>query len=69
MNDLKIKIPEEIPFSSLKRKVDELIKDEELKWALFRKYKEELSLEKKELNGLEKEREKAWKKTKKKYGL
>jgi len=50
---------------SLKRKIDELIKEEEVKWALFEKCKEEISLTEEELNELEE----AWKETKKKYGL
>ena len=65
MNEIRIKIPKEIPLPSLKRKIDELIKEEEVKWALFEKCKEEISLTEEELN----EPEKAWKETKKKYGL
>ena len=37
MSEIKIEVPEEIPLSSLKRKIDELIKEEEMKWALFEK--------------------------------
>ena len=69
MNEIRIKIPKEIPLPSLKRKIDELIKEEEVKWALFEKCKEEISLTEEELNELEKAREEAWKETKKKYGL
>ena len=66
MREITIKVPEEIPLSSLKRKIDELVKEEELKWALFAKCKEELSLTEKDLDELEKIREKLWNKTKKK---
>ena len=69
MNEIRIKIPKEIPLPSLKRKIDELIKEEEVKWALFEKCKEEISLTEEELNELEKAREEAGKETKKKYGL
>jgi len=55
--------------SSLKRKIDALIQEEEIRWVLFEKCKKELSLGKNELEELEIVREKAWKETKKKYGL
>ena len=61
MNEIRIKIPKEIPFPSLKGKIDELIKEGEVKCALFEKCKEEISLTEEELN----EPEKAWKETKK----
>lgn len=54
---------------SLKRKIDCLIREEEIRWVLFEKCKKELSLDEKELEELEIVREKAWKETKKKYGL
>lgn len=69
MSEIKIEVPEEIPLSSLKRKIDELIKEEEMKWALFEKCKEELSLTEEDLDELEKIREESWKKIKKKYEL
>ena len=69
MSEIKIEVPEEIPLSSIKRKIDELIKEEEMKWALFEKCKEELSLTEEDLDELEKIREESWKKTKKKYKL
>ncbi len=69
MSEIRIKIPEEVPLPLLKRKINELIKEEEVKWALFEKCKEELSLSEEELNELEKAREEAWKETKKKYEL
>ncbi len=69
MSEITIKVPEEIPLPSLKRKIDELVKEEEMKWALFAKCKEELSLTEEDLDELEKIREELWKETKKRYKL
>ena len=69
MSEITIKVPEEIPLPSIKKKIDELIKEEEIKWALFEKCKEELSLTEEDLSELEKVREESWKETKKKYKL
>jgi hypothetical protein len=69
MSEITIRVPEEIPLPSLKRKIDELVKEEEMKWALFEKCKEELSLTQQDLDELEKIREESWKETKKKYKL
>jgi len=66
---ITIDVPENVPISLLKRKINELVKEEALKWALFEKCKEELSLTDDELKMLEKARDDAWKETKKKYGL
>ena len=43
--------------------------EEELKWASFRRCKEELSLTEDDLMELETAREKAWSETRKKYSL
>jgi len=69
MSEITIKVPEKIPILSIKRKIDELIKEEEMKWALFEKCKEELSLTDEDLDELEKIREESWKNVKKKYKL
>jgi hypothetical protein len=69
ISEITIRVPEEIPLPSLKRKIDELVKEEEMKWALFEKCKEELSLTQQDLDELEKIREESWKETKKKYKL
>lgn len=69
MGEIKINVPEWLPLPFLKRKIDELIKEEEMKWALFQKCKDELSLGEEELMELEGAREKAWKETKKKFNL
>lgn len=37
MTEIIIQVPKEIPVSSLKRKVDELVKEEEIRWVLFEK--------------------------------
>ncbi|MCZ7355949.1 MAG: hypothetical protein O8C66_02695 [Candidatus Methanoperedens sp.] len=69
MSEIIIQVPKEIPVSNLKRKIDELVKEEEIKWVLFEKCIEELSLSEKDMEELEIAREDAWKETKKKYGL
>jgi hypothetical protein len=69
MSEIRIKIPDGIPVNHLKRKIDELVREEEIKWLVFSKCKEELSLDKKELIQLEKDREDAWIEIKKKYDL
>ncbi|MBU4373684.1 MAG: hypothetical protein KKD69_05000 [Euryarchaeota archaeon] len=69
MSEIIIQVPKEIPVSNLKRKIDELIKEEEIRWVLFEKCIEELSLSEKDLEELEIAREEAWKETKEKYGL
>jgi hypothetical protein len=69
MSEIIIQVPKEIPVSNLKRKIDELIKEEKIRWVLFEKCIEELSLSEKDMEELEIAREDAWKETKKKYGL
>jgi hypothetical protein len=69
MSEIKINVPKGIPLSPLKRKIDRLVKEEEIKWTLFEKCKDELLLDKNDLEELENIREKAWKETKKKYAL
>jgi hypothetical protein len=69
MSKITIKIPENIPVAPLKRKIDDLVKEEELKWALFEKCKEKISLTESDLKDIEAIREKTWQKTKKKYNL
>ena len=69
MSEITIKVPEEIPLPSIKKKIDELIKEEKIKWALFEKCKEELPLTEEDLSEFEKVREESWKETKKKYKL
>lgn len=69
MSELLIQIPKDIPVASIKRRIDDLIQEEEIRWVLFEKCKKDLALNEKELGELEIVREKAWKETKKRYGL
>ena len=68
MSDITIRVPEEIPLP-LKRKIDELVKEDKMKWALFEKCREELSLTEKDLDEMDKTRDELWKETKKRYKL
>ena len=69
MGEIKVKVPEGIPMDSLREKINELIREEEVRWTLFETAREELSIDKAELEDLEQVRESVWKEEKKKYGL
>jgi len=69
MDEITVKIPKGLPGPYLKKKIDDLVREEELKWALFERCKEELSLTEFDLLELEEAREKAWSETRKQYGL
>ncbi|MCX6674391.1 MAG: hypothetical protein NTY37_11510 [Methanothrix sp.] len=69
MEEIIVKIPKGLTGPYLKKKIDDLVREEELKWALFERCKEELSLSEDDLEGLEIAREKAWCGARKKYGL
>lgn len=69
MDEITVKVPRGLPGPYLKKKIEDLVREEELKWALFERCKEELSLDRDDLDALEAAREKAWCKTRKKYGL
>lgn len=69
MEEIIIKVPKGLPGLYLKKKIDDLVREEELKWALFERCREEISLTEEDLEELEKVREKAWSETRKKYGL
>ncbi|ADC69564.1 conserved hypothetical protein [Methanocaldococcus sp. FS406-22] len=69
MLTITIDVPENVPVEIIKRKIQKLIKEEQLKWELFEKAKEELNLTEEDLKDFEKAREEAWKEIKKKYGL
>ena len=69
MGEITVKVPKGLPGPYLKKKIDDLVREEELKWALFARCKEELSLSEDDLVELEKAREKAWCEMMKKYGL
>jgi hypothetical protein len=68
MEEITVKVPKGLPGPYLKKKIEDLVREEELKWALFERCKEELSLSKEDLEELERAREMAWCETKKKYG-
>ena len=69
MEEITVKFPKGLPGPYLKKKIDDLVREEELKWALFQRCKVELSLSEDDLGDLELAREKAWCETGKKYGL
>ena len=69
MEEITVKIPKGLPGPYLKKKIDDLVREEELKWALFERCKEELSLTDEDLLELEQAREMAWSETRKKCGL
>lgn len=69
MAEIKIRVPNNVPPSALKKRIEEVVREEELKWALFERAKEEIALTDEDLEILEGIREEAWKEIKKKYGL
>ena len=69
MGEMKVKVPEGIPMDSLRKKINELIREEEVRWTLFETSKEELSIDRAEMEDLGQVRESVWKEEKKKYGL
>ncbi|MHC1593948.1 MAG: hypothetical protein ACXQT2_01365 [Methanotrichaceae archaeon] len=69
MGEMKVKVPEGIPMDSLREKINELIREEEVRWTLFETSREELSIDRAEMEDLEQVRESVWKEEKKKYGL
>lgn len=69
MGEMKVKVPEGIPMDSLREKINELIREEEVRWTLFETSREELSIDRTEMEDLEQVRESVWKEEKKKYGL
>jgi len=69
MAEIKIRVPNNVPSSVLKKRIEEVVREEELKWALFEKAKEEIALTDEDLEELERVREEVWRGIKKKYGL
>jgi len=62
-------VPEYLPVKPLKKKIDELVREEEARWVLFERSVEELNLSEAELEELESLRESVWKEEKKRLGL
>jgi hypothetical protein len=46
---IEVEVPEGIPLKPLKKKIDELVKEEEARWVLFERAKEEINLCEEEL--------------------
>ncbi|MGA9099749.1 MAG: hypothetical protein WB392_12555 [Methanotrichaceae archaeon] len=69
MSIIEVEVPEGIPLKPLRKKIDELVKEEEARWALFERATEELDLSEFDLESLEEVRERIWKEEKKKLGL
>ncbi len=69
MGTIEVEVPEGIPLKPLKKKIDELVKEEEARWVLFERAIEELDLNESDLEGLEEVRERIWLEEKKKLGL
>ena len=69
MAEIKIRVPNNIPPHVLRKRIEEVVQEEELKWALFERAKEEVALTEEDLEMLEGVREETWKERKKKYGL
>lgn len=69
MGVIEVEVPEGIPLKPLKKKIDELVKEEEARWVLFERAIEELDLSESDLEGLEEVREGVWKEEKKRLGL
>jgi hypothetical protein len=69
MEEIIIKVPQGLPVAYLKKKIEGLVREEELRLSLFERCKDELSLSKDDLEDLEKAREKAWSDTKKKHAF
>ena len=69
MEEIIIKVLQGLPVAYLKKKIEGLVREEELRLSLFERCKDELSLSKDDLEDLEKAREKAWSDTKKKHAF
>lgn len=69
MGVIEVEVPEGIPLKPLKKKIEELVKEEEARWVLFERAVDDISLSESELEDLEEVRERVWKEEKKKLGL
>ena len=74
MGVIEFQVPEGLPLNALKKKIDNLIKEEESRWALFEGSKEKLNRSKNELNEPDEIEEKTKKEDRKKildkyYGI
>ena len=69
LSEITVRVPKGVPLSPLKKKIDELVKEEEVRWALFYKSREVLAITAEELEELELIRDKVWMEEKKRYVL
>lgn len=69
MGVIEVEIPDCLPLKPLKKKIDDLIKEEETKWVLFERAVEDLDLAEEDLQAFEEVRERVWKEEKKSLGL
>ena len=69
MGVIEVVVPEYLPVKPLKKKIDELVREEEARWVLFERSVEVLNLSEAELKELESLRESVWKEEKKRLGL
>lgn len=69
MGEIVVKVPEGLPLIHLKKKIDDLVKEEGLRWALMERCKADLGLESEDLERLEQIREEVWLREKKRYVL
>lgn len=49
MGVIEVEVPEGIPLKPLKKKINELVKEEEARWVLLERAKEEINLSEEEL--------------------
>lgn len=69
MGVIEVEIPDCLPIKPLRKKIDDLIKEEETRWVLFERAVEDLDLAEEDLLALEEVREKVWREEKKSLGL
>lgn len=69
MGVIEVEIPDFLPIKPLKKKIDDLILEEETRWILFRKAVDDLDLKEEDLLELEKVRDSVWKEEKKNLGF
>jgi hypothetical protein len=69
MGVIEVEVPEYLPLKPLKKKIDELVREENARWLLFERSVEELNLCEADLADLEGVRDRVWKEEKKKLGL
>lgn len=69
MGVIEVEVLEGIPLKPLKKKIEELVKEEEARWILFERAIEDINLNESDLEELEEVREIVWKEEKKRLGL